>query len=190
MATNHPAPDRSGRRETEAAIQSRRLATALSGAPRPGRERKWKSGASPPTDQSRPRTVRTKRRSFAGARDRISTHRKAADAIATYRKLLARFPDTPITPGVRLRLAFALQDNHDAGGAFVELVHLLPNRGEDAGEETSAQAAFKIRLTPARTSFRRAKPIGVRESAVYPNITGANLNQVQEAIDTLLNSRP
>ncbi len=116
---------------------------------------------------------------------------KAADAIATYRKLLARFPNTPITPGVRLRLAFALQDNHDAGGALVELAHLLPNRDESAGEETSAEAAFENSPYTGAHEFPASEADwSVKESAVYPNITGANLNQVQEAIDTLLNFAP
>ena len=134
---------------------------------------------------------------------------QAAEAIATYRKLLAAFPAAPITPGVRLRLAFALQDNHEAGGALVELARLLPNRangetttqvksedesesaGADASEEWDVAYVFAYSpYTGAHEFPASTTDWNLKESAVYPNITGANLSQVQEAIDTLLNFAP
>src|SRR4051812_10340644 len=51
--------------------------------------------------------------------------KKPAEAIETYRKLLKNFPNSPFALGGRLRLGLALQDNHQAGDAFVELVQLL-----------------------------------------------------------------
>ncbi|MEO7951952.1 MAG: tetratricopeptide repeat protein [Chthoniobacterales bacterium] len=118
-----------------------------------------------------------------------------ADAIATYRKLLAEFPDAPIMPGVRLHLAFALQDNHEAGGALVELMHLMPNRGDkesSTGVESNenSDGAAEGTYTGALEFPASTADWSLRESAVYPNITGANLEQVQEAIDTLLNFAP
>ncbi|MGI8820347.1 MAG: tetratricopeptide repeat protein [Chthoniobacterales bacterium] len=133
---------------------------------------------------------------------------KAADAIATYRQLLAGFPNAPTMPGVRLRLALALQDNHEAGAALVELTHLLPKSdaaspalaeaqeeesgddGESAGtggapEATSVSPYTAGSLFPLDLSYWSLK-----ESAVYPNITGADLEQVQVVIDTLLNFAP
>ena len=117
---------------------------------------------------------------------------KAADAIATYRKLLAEFPDAPITPGARLRLAFALQDNNEAGGALVELARLLPRQanGESTAQEDANFGFANSPYTGALEFPESEADWSLRESAVYPNITGANLEQVQQAIDTLLNFAP
>src|SRR5207302_2072079 len=62
---------------------------------------------------------------------------KAAEAIETYRKFLDHFPKSPMTPGVRLRLAFALQDNHQASAAVVELKRLLT---QQSGDDTKPEA--------------------------------------------------
>ena len=140
---------------------------------------------------------------------------KAAEAIETYRKLLGKFPKSPMAPGVRLRLAFALQDNHQAGPAVVELKHLLdPKTKSDAQPEaktekgdgskkdeeaetepaavdTAQDSEFgNSRYTTAETYPRDEEGWELKESAVYPNITGADLDQVQQAIDTLLNFAP
>ncbi|MEP6821607.1 MAG: hypothetical protein ABI946_04580, partial [Chthoniobacterales bacterium] len=132
---------------------------------------------------------------------------KAVDAIATYRQLLANFPNAPTRPGVRLRLAFALQDNHEAGAALVELTGLLPKSeastdpaegqeeksGEDresAGSGDVAEAAGGSPYTSGPSFPLDQSNWSLKESAVYPNITGANLEQVRVAIDTLLNFAP
>ncbi len=109
---------------------------------------------------------------------------RSADAITTFRKLLGNFPDAPIAPGVRLRLAFALQDDHDAGGALIEFLGLLQN-GRDRNHAIT-QFPYTSGLGYPSGTANWSLP----ESAVYPNITGANIDQIQDAIDTLLNFAP
>src|SRR5579862_2956822 len=50
---------------------------------------------------------------------------KPKDAIASFRRLLERFPNSPLAPGTRIRLAIALRDNHQAGQALVQLHQLV-----------------------------------------------------------------
>ena len=142
---------------------------------------------------------------------------KAAEAIQTYQKFLGNFPKSPMAPGVRLRLAFALQDNHQAGAAVVELKHLLvPPESNDAKpeaksedeedskteEETETEAEPEAvddsntlefedsRYTASETYPDSEEDWDLKTSSVYPNITGADLDQIQQAIDTLLNFAP
>jgi len=142
---------------------------------------------------------------------------KAADAIETYRKFLARFPKSSMATGVRLRLAFALQDNHQAGAAVAELKHLLAppdatdtkseakaEKADDSktnedtdteAEPESADSSNTFKYENSRYTVGETYPAGeeeweMKQSAVYPNITGADLEQVQQAIDTLLNFAP
>jgi len=140
---------------------------------------------------------------------------RATEAIEAYRKFLRQFPDNPMAPGVRLRLAFALEDNHQAGEAVVELKSLLARqttrekkpemkleKASDAKGEGDKEAEFEkaddygnsafenSRYTTAETYPESEEAWGLKESGVYPNITGADLDQVQQAIDTLLNFAP
>jgi TolA-binding protein len=142
---------------------------------------------------------------------------KAAEAIETYQKFLGKFPKSLMTPGVRLRLAFALQDNHQAGAAVVELKHLLvppgtsevkpEARSEDEDDsktekDTKAEAepeavdnSNTLEFDDGRYTEGETYPAGeeeweLKKSSVYPNITGADLDQIQQAIDTLLNFAP
>ena len=142
---------------------------------------------------------------------------KAAEAIETYRKFLDRFPKSPMAPGVRLRLAFTLQDNHQAGAAVVALRHLLgppstsgtkpepkTEKADDAKteEETDTETepaaeenADTFESESSRYTRGETYPAGeeewqMQESAVYPNITGSDLDQIEQAIDTLLNFAP
>lgn len=112
---------------------------------------------------------------------------KARDAIDAYRKLLAKFPETPFAAGARLRLALALQDNRQAGAAVVELKEMLDPKTDEA-----SQTAV---LEGSRYSQEEVYPEGeidweLNQSAVYPNITGADREEIQQAIDTLLNFAP
>ena len=105
---------------------------------------------------------------------------------------------------MRLRLAFALQDNHEAGGALAELMRLLPKHestaappaksaddAENAEEESRTESPIeRIPYTAGHVYPPGAADWTLQESAVYPNITGANLQQIQETIDTLLNFAP
>jgi TolA-binding protein len=142
---------------------------------------------------------------------------KAVEAIETYRKFLGNFPKSPMAPGVRLRLAFALQDDHQAGAAVVELKHLLAQpktsdtkpeantekaddskTEEDTDTKTESESVDKSntfesgdsRYTAGETYPASEEEWEMKQSAVYPNITGADLEQVQQAIDTLLNFAP
>lgn len=148
---------------------------------------------------------------------------KAADAIQAYQKFLDNFPKSLMAPGVRLRLAFALQDNHQAGAALVALKRLLVPPGSDdakpeaksedednskAEENTEAEAEPEAddepdaaddsdlsvlensRYTAGETYPQSEEDWDLKQSSVYPNITGADLDQIKQAIDTLLNFAP
>jgi TolA-binding protein len=148
---------------------------------------------------------------------------KAPEAIEAYRKFLAKFPKSLMTPGIRLRLAFALQDNHQAGAAVVELKHLLalpatsdaePEAKAEGEDDAKTEEDTKIeedaeteaepeevdnsgalesedsRYTTGETYPPSEEEWELNKSSVYPNITGADLDQVQQAIDTLLNFAP
>src|SRR5258708_30088545 len=64
----------------------------------------------------------------AVALQRASKTREAIDAFQT---LLTAFPKTPLLPGTKVRLALALQDNHQAGDAVAVLCSLLPKPARD-----------------------------------------------------------
>jgi TolA-binding protein len=141
--------------------------------------------------------------------------KKPADAIEAYRNLLQNFPDSPFVPGARLRLGLAFQDNHQAGEAFVELVQLLktkeakdnkpvaspspsvsPSDDEETETDESAPrfdvtAEFEqLRFVSGTTYPYSLRDWEMKKSAIYPNITGAEFEQIQEAIDTLINFAP
>ena len=141
--------------------------------------------------------------------------KKPAEAIETYRTLLKNFPESSFAPGARLRLALALQDNHQAGDAFVELVQLLktndrpstttatvspspsasPSEDVTSDEELAPEERTSDSFEQRRYVSGSSYPDSLREwemqkSAVYPNITGSELEEIQEAIDTLLNFAP
>jgi TolA-binding protein len=146
---------------------------------------------------------------------------KAVEAIQAYQKFLGNFPKSLMAPGVRLRLAFALQDNHQAGAAVVELKHLLvapatndvksePTTEDeddsatedeteiktetkteaDAGDDSNLPDYGGSRYTANETYPMSEEEWDLKTSSVYPNITGADLDQIQQAIDTLLNFAP
>jgi TolA-binding protein len=142
---------------------------------------------------------------------------KAADAIQTYQQFLGKFPKSPMAPGVRLRLAFALQDNHQAGAAVVELKRLLvapvqsdvkPEAASEDADDSKTEEKNETEAEPeavdnsntldfqdSRYTSGESYPDSEKDwdptkSSVYPNITGADLDQIQQAIDTLLNFAP
>ena len=142
---------------------------------------------------------------------------KAAEAIEAYQKFLGNFPKSLMAPGIRLRLAFALQDNHQAGAALVQLKRLLvppatnevkpEARSDDADdskkeEETEAEDEPEAADDSSALDFEGGRYTSGEsypdseenwdqtKSSVYPNITGADLDQIQQAIDTLLNFAP
>ena len=104
---------------------------------------------------------------------------RAADAAAVYNTLLKKFPQSQLHAGVRLRLALALQDNHQAGAALIALRALLPELSK--GGNGHFDDGY---LAPADTD------LAPTDSAVYPDIRGASADQVCRIIDTLLNFAP
>jgi TolA-binding protein len=150
--------------------------------------------------------------------------KKPADAIDTYRMLLKSFPSSTFALGARLRLALALQDNHQAGDALVELVQLVktterpeskptasvspspsPSASPSEDEETATDEQSDEEATPrleAASELEQGRFVSgttypnslntwdMDKSAVYPNISGAEFEEIQEAIDTLLNFAP
>jgi TolA-binding protein len=146
--------------------------------------------------------------------------KKPAEAIETYRTLLKNFPSSTFALGARLRLALALQDNHQAGDAFVELVQLVktteraetksaasPSPSASASEDDETTTEEESEKEPAQRSEPASEleqgrfvsgtsypdslnTWAMDKSAVYPNISGAEFEEIQEAIDTLLNFAP
>jgi TolA-binding protein len=112
---------------------------------------------------------------------------KATEAIATFNRLLEQFPNSPLAPGARVRLAVALRDNHQAGLALVQL-HRLVERARkpnsDASGEDDVFDKYNSIYPPADSQLQ------ITDSAIYPDITDAELDQVNEQIDTLLNFAP
>lgn len=105
---------------------------------------------------------------------------RAPEAITVYRDLLKKFPDSALALGVRLRLALALQDNHQAGAAVVELYSLAKTL---SGEKMDHTYNFDPGAPPD-------SDLASTDSAVYPDIRGADAMQIHCVIDTLLNFAP
>src|SRR5437762_8863863 len=64
---------------------------------------------------------------------------KTSDAIDALQTFLKTFPESRMTPGVKIRLALALADNHQAGGAIATLRDLLAKASPNQGEPSSAE---------------------------------------------------
>jgi outer membrane protein assembly factor BamD (BamD/ComL family) len=167
---------------------------------------------------------------------------KTREAIDAFQIFLSAFPKSRMAPGVKIRLALALQDNHQAGEAIATLRSMLAansksesanptktdteeseNVDEDSSsadedsnseEETSeaqsndenesheeAGATGWGPLASSGLSSTRymsdsnGYPIGEREwnardSAAYDDMSGADQEQINQFIDTLLNFAP
>src|SRR5437016_9232752 len=63
---------------------------------------------------------------------------KTHEAIDAFQTFLNTFPKSPMTPGVKIRLALALADNHQAGDAIATLRDLLATAAPDRGTSISA----------------------------------------------------
>lgn len=91
---------------------------------------------------------------------------KLPEAIATLREFLKKYPRNPLARGVRLRLALALQDDHHAGLAVVQLLAL------------------------AAEQHGRVERDEVSDSAGAADMSDAEPEQVQQLIDTMLDFAP
>lgn len=137
---------------------------------------------------------------------------KTSEAIDVFQTFLHTFPKSRMGPGVRVRLALALQDNHRAGEAIAVLCELLPKptppaapakpgKEEEASDEEPEKGSASEETSQSENALARryteeaVYPIGEKEwklteSSVYPNLSGADEEQVQQLIDTLLNFAP
>lgn len=161
------------------------------------------------------------------ALQRANKTREAIDAFQTF---LNTFPKSRMAPGVKIRLALALQDNHQPSEAIAVLRDLLATNTEkqskaedveqdkgDAAAETEQQTSSEGKTDNDESSENGAvgwgkqnpnewvpvrymedsegypdgeKEWNVADSAVYPNLSGADEEQVNQLIDTLLNFAP
>jgi outer membrane protein assembly factor BamD (BamD/ComL family) len=137
---------------------------------------------------------------------------RPSEAIEAFQKFLGAFPKSPMKPGVSLRLALACQDNHQAGKAIAVLSKILPRTNENAAaatptpaakddesEETSGdfdtETASETESLGTRYTASDEYPSGetdwkMSESSVYPNLSGADEDQIQMLIDALLTFAP
>src|SRR5215471_13780195 len=166
---------------------------------------------------------------------------KTREAIDAFQMFLSTFPKSRMMPGVKIRLALALQDNHQAGDAIATLRGMLPassktettkaasedsEEGEDVDEDSSAdenssadedkreaqsndenesgEEAGATGWGPASysglatTRFMSNSDSGgagektwnARDSAAYDDMSGADEEQINQFIDTLLNFAP
>ncbi len=111
----------------------------------------------------------------------VALHRakRPGEAAAALQTLLAKFPQSPLAKGARLRLGLALTDDHRAGEAVLALDKLLPQpRAEKrpgAPDEPPAEEAEEDRFANEGES---------------PILYGIDTDQVRALIDTLLNFAP
>ena len=105
--------------------------------------------------------------------------KRPGEAAAALQTLLAKFPQSPLAKGARLRLGLALTDDHRAGAAVLALDKLLPQpRAENkpgAPDEPQAEEAEADRFA---------------NDGEYPILSGIDVMQVRALIDTLLNFAP
>lgn len=102
--------------------------------------------------------------------------RQPGKAIATYRTLLTKLPRSPLVPGVKLKLALALQDNHQAGLAVL----LLKQLGSANNERGYSEEVYP----PAYADM------AITDSHVWRDITNSEEDQVEQIIDALYNFAP
>ena len=101
------------------------------------------------------------------------------DAIDVYREMLKRFPDGALTNGVRLRIALALIDVHEAGAAIIELRSL--RKALDPAD-TLDHSEY---VYPA--SY---KDLQYSDGGIAENIEGVDQEQIDDVIDATLNFAP
>jgi hypothetical protein len=93
--------------------------------------------------------------------------------------LLGRFPQSPLAEGVKLKLALALVDNHQAGLAVLKLKQLsgMPGGYEDLIRDDEV-------YPPGYAAMQ------ITDSPVSPEISAAEGDQVNQLIDALYNFAP
>jgi outer membrane protein assembly factor BamD (BamD/ComL family) len=104
----------------------------------------------------------------------------AAEAIATLRLLLEKFPQSQLAAGTRLKLALALQDDHHAGAAVVELKKLRKERVVANADYNNSDSVYP----PAYDKLDET------DSFTSPDISGAEAVQIDQIVDALYNFAP
>lgn len=107
---------------------------------------------------------------------------KAKEAIAVFKKLLKRFPSSPLADGARIRLALAFRDDHKAGLALMQLQKL--EQAASGQEKDSVGQDTPAPLSPADTDLD-----GIH-SVYYSDLGNSEAGQVRSEIDTLMNFAP
>lgn len=102
------------------------------------------------------------------------------DATACYRALLEKFPKSQLALGVQLKLAMALQDTHQAGAEIIQLKKLRAAVTKGNDFDKNDQTLYP----PADTE------LDFSDSSVSRDISGADVNQIDQLIDTLYNFAP
>ena len=109
----------------------------------------------------------------------VALHRakRSGEAAAALQTLLAKFPQSPLARGARLRLGLALTDDHRGGEAVLALEKLLPKPADAARPDAQSDAETMAATSPEM-------------GGEYPIIFSIDANQVRALIDTLLNFAP
>src|SRR4051812_18073877 len=133
---------------------------------------------------------------------------KTTDAIECFQTFLRTFPKSVMAPGVRVRLALARQDNHQAGLAVAVLCELLPKPEQeptpaaspakwpnDEDEEEAEDSAPGLPNMLESRFTGSTYPTGeaawqLNTSSVYPNVSGADEEHLHQMIDPLINFGP
>jgi outer membrane protein assembly factor BamD (BamD/ComL family) len=96
--------------------------------------------------------------------------KRSKEAIAMFQSLLAKFSDSPLVRGARLRIGLALVDDHQAGQAILEFDKLLAKPAD-----------------PAAAAVDNEEGADAGSSPIYSTVAD---DQVRQLIDLLLNFAP
>lgn len=111
--------------------------------------------------------------------------RRLPEAVAAGRDFARRFPKSPFAPAAILRVALALQDDHQAGAAVGELARLqraLDAQAEDAQKNGADLAGFSY---PPPESL-----LTISQSVLHRDTSGAEDAEIAQLRDALLNFAP
>ena len=119
--------------------------------------------------------------------------RKLPEAIAAGRAFARQFPRSPLARGAALRFALALQDNHQAGLALVELTRLAgkppaePAPADDDADAVDYQHGhlFPANDNPSEYPLVDAE-LDASRSVLRHDVTGAERDQITQICDALL----
>lgn len=108
----------------------------------------------------------------------------AREAIASFQLFLRKFPVSPLLSAARIRLAIALRDNHQSGEALLQLHQLVKDAKKSKPGSDDESSSYDSVYPPADSSLE------ITDSAIYRDISNAEMDQVKQIIDALLNFAP